>query len=157
MLQDGTASINLSLTPLNEQAHLQKSLQGHLAGGNLALTQRSMGTPWQLDSAGKVLFFEDVNEYPYRIAETLDHLKHGGLFENVKAIIFGQLTNDTPEKNEKELLDHILFDFAKNATFPVFSDLAVGHTPNNHPLQLNAPVVLTSKKGLVSLQQTLTI
>lgn len=157
LLQDGTALINLPLVPLNEKATLESNLQGLLSGGNLALTQRSMSTPWQVDSTGKILFFEDVNELPYRVAETLDHLKHGGLFKNVKAVIFGQITNDTPDKNEKELLKHILSDFAEKAGFPVFSDLAVGHTNNNHPLQLNTPATIISKKGLFSLQQTLTL
>tara|TARA_R110002095_G_scaffold201475_1_gene182359 strand:- start:972 stop:1877 length:906 start_codon:yes stop_codon:yes gene_type:complete len=157
LIQGETTSIDLPLTPLNEGAHLQHLLQGHLAGGNLALTQRSMGTPWQLDTSGKILFFEDVNEAPYRIAEILDHLKHASLFKNAQAVIFGQFTSENPDENYETLLKHILFDFAQEANFPVFSDLAVGHTNNNHPLQLNAPVTLTSKKGLLSLRQTITL
>jgi len=155
LIQKGTASVNLSLNPLNKEARLRTALQGHLVGGNLALTQRSIGTPWQLETAERILFFEDVNEFPYRIAETLDHLKHVGLFKKVKAVIFGQFTNDNPEENEEKLLDHIFSEFAEKAAFPVFSDLAVGHTSNNHPLQLNSPVTLLPKEDLVFLRQTL--
>ena len=157
LTHDGVTTIELPLTPLNTQAHLRKPQRNTLTGGNLALAQLSIGTPWQIETAGKTLFFEDVNEAPYRISEKLDHLEHAGIFKGVKAVIFGQFTRDAPDEKDQHLLQYIFSDFAKNMDFAVFSDLAVGHTANNHPLQLNAPVTLTPKEDSIFLQQTLTL
>lgn len=155
LIQKDTAFIDLPITPLNEQARLQHPQNAPLMGGNLALIQRSIGTPWQLQTEGKILFFEDINEAPYRIAETLDHLKHGGVFQDVKAVLFGQFTHEDPKENHQKLLDYVLHDFAQQAPYPVFSNLAVGHTENNHPLQLNSPVTLIPKEEHIYLKQTL--
>ena len=47
---------------------------GPLIGGNLSLIVQTLGTPWEIDTRGKILFFEDVNESPYRIDRMLTHL-----------------------------------------------------------------------------------
>ena len=51
----------------------------------------SLGTPWEIETAGKILFLEDVNEKPYRIDRMLMHLLLAGKFRGVRGIVFGAM------------------------------------------------------------------
>ena len=60
--------------------------EGILTGGNLTLLSRLTGTPYEVDSRGKILFFEEIGEKPYRLHGMLTQLKMAGKFEEVKGI-----------------------------------------------------------------------
>lgn len=147
--------IELLLTPLNPKAYLKKELRGSMTGGNLTLVQSSIGTPWQVKSEEKILFLEDVNEEPYRVAERFDHLMHAGIFKNVKAILLGHFTHDAPKKNYDELLAYVLLEFAKSMDVPVFKDFSVGHIKQNNPIQMGGSALLTMAKGKFVYKQTI--
>jgi muramoyltetrapeptide carboxypeptidase len=67
------------------------SVEGPLFGGNLCLLSHLVGTPWALDFAGALLFFEEVGEQPYAIDRFLTHLKNAGLLEGTAGALVGQL------------------------------------------------------------------
>ena len=50
--------------------------QGPLCGGNLSLLAASLGTPWEIDTRGKLLFLEDVDEHTYRVDGMLTQLRN---------------------------------------------------------------------------------
>ncbi len=75
--------------------------RGILTGGNLSLVSSSLGTPYEIDTKGKILFLEDVNESPYRIDGMLNHLRLAGKFEDCAGIIMGYYTDcDVPKDHE---------------------------------------------------------
>ena len=45
--------------------------RGAIAGGNLTLISTTMGTPYEIDTKGKILFLEDTGEAPYRVDRML--------------------------------------------------------------------------------------
>lgn len=63
--------------------------EGRLAGGCLSLVVSTLGTPFEVDTRDRILFFEDVEERPHRIDRFLTQLALAGKFEAVRGIIFG--------------------------------------------------------------------
>ena len=56
---------------------------GPLCGGNLSLICDSLGTPWEIDTRGKVLFLEDIGEKTYRVAAMLTQLPLDQFYEEL--------------------------------------------------------------------------
>lgn len=125
-----------ALTSLNENA--PQRIESTIVGGNACLLETSIGTLWQIDAKGKVLFLEDVSEAPYSIERSLDHMKQSGIFNLVDGVIFGDFTdtNDT-------LMDIVFNRFAQSVTFPVFRISGIGHDTINYPLPLAASTQIT--------------
>jgi len=132
------------LLPLNSTAQKDQVIEGLLTGGNMSLIEYSLGTPWQIETQNRILFFEDTNEEAYRIAERLEHLRQAGIFKNVKAILFGGFSHTEKEKNKPDLVDFVLKDFAENIEIPCFSNLPVGHKDYCRPLIINLKATLTT-------------
>jgi muramoyltetrapeptide carboxypeptidase len=70
--------------------------EGPLRGGCLTLLAQSLGTPWEVDWRGALVFFEDVNEEPYRLDGYLTQLKLAGKFDGVAGVIVGEHVNCRP-------------------------------------------------------------
>jgi len=137
ILDDGLGAYELpELIPLNSAAKNITSLSGKVVGGNLCLVQTSLGTPWQLKTADKILFLEDVSERGYRIDRMLAHLEQASLFREVKAVLLGDFVKGE-EPNGLSLVWDVLHRFAKSATFPVFQLPGCGHGSQNYPIPFN--------------------
>src|SRR5262245_3455151 len=71
---------------------------GRLIGGNLSLLCAAIGTPFEPSFKGKILFFEDVDEKPYRLDRMLTHLMNAGIFSQVAGVAVGTNAGcDDPE------------------------------------------------------------
>ncbi|QXM06601.1 S66 peptidase family protein [Crassaminicella indica] len=67
--------------------------KGRLVGGNLALIVATMGTPYEIDTKGKILFIEDINEKPYSIDRMLTQLVLSRKLEKCEGIILGDFAD----------------------------------------------------------------
>lgn len=104
------------------------SCEGMLCGGNLSLLAASLGTPWEIDTKGKILFLEDIGEKTYRVDSMLTQLRNAGKFRDCAGIILGAWTDCPPEYPEKTLLlpeifEHLIVPAGK----PCICDVACGH------------------------------
>ncbi|MDP3177417.1 MAG: LD-carboxypeptidase, partial [Spirochaetaceae bacterium] len=63
--------------------------RGPIVGGNLSLVAALAGTPYALDARGKILFFEDINEAPYRVDRMLTQLRLAGAFDACAGVLLG--------------------------------------------------------------------
>jgi muramoyltetrapeptide carboxypeptidase len=70
---------------------------GPLMGGNLTLISNTMGTPYEIDTRGRILFLEDVDEEPYSIDRMLTHLRLAGKFDGVAGVIFANVRTAGPK------------------------------------------------------------
>jgi muramoyltetrapeptide carboxypeptidase len=129
------------LIPLNSAAFQKRSVNAPIIGGNLTLIESSLGTFWQADTFGKIIFLEDVDERGYRIDRSLVHLSQAGLFEHAKAIIFGDFIGGK-EKDGTSLIEPVLQRFANAIPIPVLKMEGIGHGFVDSPLPLGIPVVL---------------
>jgi muramoyltetrapeptide carboxypeptidase len=106
-------------------------INGKLTGGNLTLVENSIGTPWEIQSANKILFLEDVYIEPYQLDRMLVHLQQAGLLLSVKAIIFGTCGKDNNDMMKA------LKAFAATMDIPIFKSNRFGHEATNDPIIYN--------------------
>ncbi len=107
--------------------------RGPLIGGNLTLISTTMGTPFEIETRGRVLFLEDVSEEPYSIDRMLTQLRLAGKFDGVAGIIFGECHDCKPREFQQSFdstfsLGEVLDEILKEAKVPVLSGLTIGHT-----------------------------
>lgn len=102
--------------------------EGVLCGGNLSLLVASLGTPWEIDTKGKILFLEDIGEKTYRIDSMLTSLRNAGKFRDCAGVILGAWTDCVPEIPERTLtLPEIFNQLIVPAGKPAVMDLSCGH------------------------------
>jgi len=106
------------------------NIDGILWGGNLAMLCSIIGTKYLPKTRG-ILFFEDINEHPYRVERMLYQLYHNNILQNQKAIIFGdfsgyKLTSYDNGYNFDELLSYWRLKL-KPYNIPIFTHLLFGH------------------------------
>lgn len=116
---------------------------GVLCGGNLSLLCDSLGTPWELDTRGKILFLEDIGEKTYRVDAMLTQLRNAGKLDDCAAVLLGGWTDCVPEDPEKTLtLDEIFRELILPGGKPVLADLSAGHVLPTMSLPLGATVTV---------------
>jgi muramoyltetrapeptide carboxypeptidase len=135
--------------------------RGPLIGGNLSLIASLMGTPYEIDTRGKILFIEDVDEQPYSIDRMLTQLRLAGKLQAAAGIIFGEC-EDCRQKDYKpsfdstfslgEVVDNILGPLR----VPVLSGLTIGHTDDQLTLPLGVMAELDADKGELNIQEAAT-
>lgn len=129
------------LLPLNTLAENSNTISGRITGGNLTMVQSSIGTSWQIDTKGKILFLEDIGNKGYQIDRMLTQLKQAGLFKGAKAIVFGYF------KGADEFNDFALNRFAQEVNIPVYKTDEFGHGEKNYPLIYNAESTLSKSEN----------
>ena len=125
------------LKPLNNFSRHQE-ISGKVICGNITCIVSTIGTKWQIQTDGRILLLEDVNVFGYQLDRLLTHMKNAGLFDNVKAIIFGDFGVD----NNKVGVDAILKQFASKMNIPVYKSNKFGHQNDNLPIVLDADGVI---------------
>jgi muramoyltetrapeptide carboxypeptidase len=109
--------------------------EGQLAGGCLSVVVATLGTAHEIDTKGKILFFEDVDEKPHRIDRYLTQLIQAGKLQHASGIIFGTFTKceylsrDNYSKFGVTLLDMIRERVAPLG-IPAIYGLQFGHVTN---------------------------
>lgn len=134
-----------NLKPLNSSARKRGDVRGEIVGGNLTVVSSVIGLPWQFNSSGKILFFEDIGERGYRVDRLLKYFSQIGFFKNAKAIVFGEFIGGL-EKNGKDLCIPVIKRFASETKIPVFMGLPTGHGNKQTTLPIGTKAIL--KKGL---------
>jgi muramoyltetrapeptide carboxypeptidase len=125
---------------------------GRLTGGNLAVMCGLMGTPFEIETAGRILFFEDVSERLYRIDRYLSQLNLAEKLHAAAGVLIGDFSYDADDKAESEsdvtaLLEEYLGDWG----VPVIAGFPAGHEPYNLTLPMGALVKLDADRGSVAV------
>ena len=117
---------------------------GILIGGNLSIIYSLTGTNSQIDTKGKVLFLEDLDEYLYHIDRMMMNLKRAGILENLAGLIVGGMSkmNDNSVPYGKSAIE-IISDVVSDYDFPVCFDFPAGHIDDNKTLIMGAEIKLT--------------
>jgi len=124
---------------------------GRLVGGNLVLVLASLGTPWEIDTRGAVLLFEEVNEPPYRIDRMLQQLRAAGKLDGVVGIATGAFTGCIDEDYPQPTAEAVVEDVARALGVPLVTGLAFGHTKNNHAWPVGARATIDGASGTLEL------
>lgn len=126
--------------------------EGVLVGGNLSLIAASIGTPYDLDVTGKLLFLEDIGEYTYRIDQMLQQLYLSGKLTRCAGIILGGFTDCGIEHDDAGLtLDQVFADVIGKIKTPVLSGLQAGHLSEKVTLPLGRRYRMNADLGQITL------
>jgi muramoyltetrapeptide carboxypeptidase len=125
---------------------------GPLVGGNICILCASLGTPYQPSFKNAILFFEDLDEVPYRFDRMLTQLLNAGLLQQVAGVAIGINKNCTDPKAKKtkdyrQTLDDVFRDRLLPLKVPVVSGLPFGHIRYNATLPIGVRVTLDAKAG----------
>lgn len=124
---------------------------GELAGGNLAMLCTTLGTACEIDTRGKIVLIEDVDEEPYSVDRMLNHLINAGKLADAAGILLGDFTNcKPPEKPESarfrtvsDVIDDVLVPLGR----PILSGFSAGHGEVNITLPLGALAEIDAQAG----------
>ncbi len=122
-----------------------------LAGGCLSMIVAALGTGSQLSLAGRILFWEEVNEPAYRLDRMLTQLQQAGLLDDLAGMIVGGLrgcgtTTPGGGSGVRRFLDGLL----GSVRCPIYFGFPSGHGAAKVVLPIGLPVTLDSDRGLVS-------
>lgn len=124
--------------------------QGILVGGNLSLLCASVGTPYELDTDGKILFIEEVGENTSRVERFVYHLRNAGKFRNCAGVILGQFTR-CPNPWEESYTEIDCFrDALADLDIPVLYNIQAGHDYPNMTLPMGGLCTIDTNRRSIS-------
>ena len=126
--------------------------QGRLLGGNLSMIAATLGTPYQIDADGVVLFIEDINEPLYRIDRLLTQLRLAGTLAKLRGVLVGDVAGV-----DVEALNRLLKQTFEPLRIPVVSGWRSGHCDPNLTLPMGALVRLDADAQTLVLEQDVVI
>ncbi|MGL5329435.1 MAG: S66 peptidase family protein, partial [Peptostreptococcaceae bacterium] len=141
------------LNPNNEKIKslIEGTCEGQLVGGNLALLVATMGTKYEIDTKGKILFIEDIGEEIYKLDRMLTQLALGNKFKDCVGIIFGDFCDCNKSNKDDFELEELIIDRVKNYNKPTICNLKSGHCMPMITLALGANYKLDATNNNVKL------
>jgi muramoyltetrapeptide carboxypeptidase len=127
--------------------------EGTLYGGCLSLLVSSLGTPYEIRTAGTILFLEDVAAKPFQIDRMLMQLKLAGKLDGVQGIVFGEMRDCVQTANQGYTLEEVALRIVGKLGVPVAYGLRSGHvTAGNITLPIGVRARLSVRDGQTSLK-----
>lgn len=158
-VEDNTAFAKASLQQslFGEQPHIQYetahqlnrqgTANGILVGGNLSMLYSMCGSNSGLDTEGKVLFIEDLDEYLYHVDRMVMNLKRNKMLDNLAGLIVGGMTKMHDNRIPfGKTAQEIVIDAIGECEYPVAFDFPAGHVDDNRALIMGAAVTLEVTK-----------
>ena len=126
--------------------------EADMLGGCLSVLVTTLGTPYEVDTVGKLLFLEDVGEKPYRVERMLTHLKMAGKLEGLAGLVFGDFTECDGEGPRG--VRQIIAELFHKAPYPVVMGMPAGHGQENLTLPFGVKMGLDGNAGTLSLLES---
>jgi muramoyltetrapeptide carboxypeptidase len=129
--------------------------EGILYGGCLSLLAASLGTPYEVETEGTILFLEDVNARPFQIDRMLMQLRLAGKFKNVRGIIFGEMLDCIQPGKQNYSLEEVVKRALSDLGIPLAFGLRSGHVSQANitlPLGVKAKLTASDKVELTILE-----
>ncbi|KAB3535435.1 LD-carboxypeptidase [Alkaliphilus pronyensis] len=131
---------------------------GEIVGGNLALVSSTMGTPYEINTKGKLLFLEEIGEEPYSVDRMLTQLALAGKLNDAEGIILGDWKDCEPSKAKEslslmEVFQEIIVPYNK----PTIFDLKAGHCTPKLTIPFGVKATLNAEEGTLFLEEAATI
>jgi muramoyltetrapeptide carboxypeptidase len=108
------------------------SCSAELVGGNLSIVTSLLGTKYEIDTRGKILFLEDIDEFLYHTDRMMHQLKLSGKLDKLAGLIVGDFTdvkdNESPfGKTVHEIITEAVAEY----NYPVCFGFPAGHDKRN--------------------------
>jgi muramoyltetrapeptide carboxypeptidase len=128
------------------------NVESELMGGCLSLLVTTLGTPYEIDTRGKLLFVEDVGEQPYRVERMLTHLKMAGKLNHLAGVVFGDFTDC--EGDGPRGIREVIIDVFGDVSYPVVMGMKAGHGRENFALPLGVRMRLDGARASLEVLET---
>lgn len=126
--------------------------EGPIVGGNLSLLSSSIGTPFEIDTRGALLFIEEIEEEPYRIDRMMNQLRMAGKFDDAAGILIGDFTDCEPKKRERSFTwQEVIRQYVVPAGKPAMAGFKIGHGSPHIAIPLNVPARLNTGERTLEL------
>jgi muramoyltetrapeptide carboxypeptidase len=126
--------------------------EGVLYGGCLSILVASLGTPYEIKTAGTILFLEDLAAKPYQIDRMLMQLKLAGHLDAVRGIVFGEMIDCVQTGSQDYTLQDVITRIVGDLQVPVAFGVRSGHVcSNNITLPFGIRAKLAVRDGRVAL------
>jgi len=125
--------------------------RGQLIGGNLTLLTALLGTAYDMDWSGKILFIEEVGEEPYSIDRMLTQMQLAGKFDGLAGIVIDRCAKCSPSEYKPAFLntlsvEEVFEDRLCHLKIPISFGFSLGHTADKPTLPLGIEVTLDADK-----------
>ena len=124
--------------------------EGVVVGGNLSILYSLCGSCSQIDTRGKILLIEDLDEYLYHIDRMMQALRRAGMLDGLAGLIVGGMTdmhdNTVPFGRTAE---QIVADAVAEYSYPVVFDAPFGHLGDSNlalPLGIKCTLEASNSK-----------
>lgn len=124
---------------------------GQLIGGNLTILTTSLGTHYQPDCRGAILFLEDVGEPVYKIDRMLTHLKHAGIIDVINGFIFGNCDDCPRPRSDHFTLEEVIRQHIEPLGIPAMIDVDISHGDDNFTIPVGAMARMDADGGVFEL------
>ena len=114
--------------------------KAEIIGGNTSLIGRTLGTSYEIDTKGKILFFEQLEGKASLMFDILWQLKLAGKFDSIMGIILGDFREAI-----KDNMDDYLREFFKDFSVPVITNQKIGHTHPNISIPYGETCIIDTK------------
>jgi muramoyltetrapeptide carboxypeptidase len=130
--------------------------EGELVGGNLSIVASLIGTEYDIDFSGKIIFLEEFLEEPYRVDRMLTQMIQAGKFKNAAGVALGVFKLCEPDKSNPAFsgsfnLMEVLKDRLGNLGIPVIYGLSFGHVVDKLTLPFGIKAELNSETQRLKL------
>ena len=113
----------------------------------------SLGTPYEIQPDGCILFIEDIGEKPFRIDRMLMQLRIAGKLEKVRGFVFGEMLDCLPPKGEIYTLQQVILRVLASYDVPIVYGFKSGHvTSGNITLPIGVQAELSVEGATASLR-----
>jgi muramoyltetrapeptide carboxypeptidase len=115
-----------------EKPNKTGQVSGELVGGNLSIISSLQGTKYEIDTFGKILFLEDIDEFLYHTDRMIHQLKLSGKLDNLAGLILGDFTD--MKDNESpfgKTVEEIVMEAVEEFNYPVCFGFPAGHDKKN--------------------------
>ena len=143
--QPGVVERKNRLTPI-----VPGRAEGKLIGGNLSLLVTLLGTPYEPDFDGAILFLEDISEPPYSVDRMLTHLWLTGHLERTAGIVFGKFTDDDYDSNTLSM-EQVLRERCEPLGIPTLRGAMIGHVEDQTVVPIGVNARLDVDEGTLKL------
>lgn len=131
--------------------------RGRLLGGNLTMVAATLGTSYEIDTRGAILFLEDVDEQPYRVDRMLQQLRLAGKLEQAAGVVFGEFVNcEADDKEHSFTLPEVIEMSVKGLHIPCFYGLSAGHGDHKATLPLGVRAEIDAEQCLLKIIEAAT-
>jgi muramoyltetrapeptide carboxypeptidase len=127
----------------SEASNRKGSGQGQLVGGNLSILYSLTNTNSDINTNGKILFIEDLDEYLYHLDRMMVNLRRSGKLEGLAGLVVGAMTkmHDNEVSFDKTATE-IIAEAVEDYPYPVCFNFPAGHLDDNRALILGREVSL---------------